>query len=237
MSRSFRRGFTLIELLVVIAIIAILAAILFPVFAQAREKARQTSCLNNMKQLGLGFKMYLDNWDDTFPGLGQFNEKIGWIWATDHYKIDVTKGAIFPYVKSVGVYRCPSDAAPGQEKANSPTFLSYSMSSQYLQSDGSMISEADISEPSETILLMEESDASALNAGLNDGYFVADLSSHDYNTDRHTSGGMFTFADSHAKYMRAKDVRDAKTGKPGRFVYMMFINPTQRADMKKKYLK
>src|SRR5947208_15879514 len=67
-ARTQKRGFTLIELLVVIAIIAILAAILFPVFAQAREKARQTTCLSNMKQLGLGFRMYLQDYDGVFPG-------------------------------------------------------------------------------------------------------------------------------------------------------------------------
>src|ERR1700751_5673294 len=65
-SRS-RRGFTLIELLVVIAIIAILAAILFPVFAQAREKARGISCLSNLKQTGLAFAMYVQDYDETTP--------------------------------------------------------------------------------------------------------------------------------------------------------------------------
>ena len=65
--RCSRYGFTLIELLVVIAIIAILAAILFPVFAQAREKARQASCLSNCKQLGLASNMYVQDYDETFP--------------------------------------------------------------------------------------------------------------------------------------------------------------------------
>ncbi len=91
-----RRGFTLIELLVVIAIIAILAAILFPVFAKAREKARQISCASNEKQLGLGFLQYAqDNDEMLIPAT--YGQPQGWA------------GRIYPYVKSVGVYKCPDD--------------------------------------------------------------------------------------------------------------------------------
>ncbi|MEO7719746.1 MAG: DUF1559 domain-containing protein [Capsulimonas sp.] len=88
-------AFTLIELLVVIAIIAILAAILFPVFAKAREKARQTSCSSNMRQLGLGFLQYEQDYEEMSPGSDAFGQ--GW------------GGRIYPYVKSSGVYGCPDD--------------------------------------------------------------------------------------------------------------------------------
>ena len=109
-------GFTLIELLVVIAIIAILAAILFPVFATAREKARQISCLSNMKQLGLGFTQYQQDNDELGPNVtdgnpGQ-NETGGWMYvlSTTTPSFDPTKGSIYPYVKSAQVFVCPDDS-------------------------------------------------------------------------------------------------------------------------------
>ncbi|BDI33724.1 hypothetical protein CCAX7_57750 [Capsulimonas corticalis] len=102
--KSYRTGFTLIELLVVIAIIAVLAAILFPVFAKVREKARQTSCLSNMKQLGLGFMQYEQDSDDNFPITAAYpasqGDYLGQGWG----------GEIYPYIKSTGVYQCPDDA-------------------------------------------------------------------------------------------------------------------------------
>ena len=90
-----RRGFTLIELLVVIAIIAILAAILFPVFARAREKAKQTSCLNNMKQLGTAALLYQNDFDDYFVPYAVWGNK----WFT---------GLLEPYIKSKDAFVCPS---------------------------------------------------------------------------------------------------------------------------------
>lgn len=95
-------GFTLIELLVVIAIIAILAAILFPVFAKVREKARQTSCSSNMKQLGLAFVQYAEDYDETYPSTNATRQSSfpnGQAWA----------GKLYAYVKSTAVYHCPDD--------------------------------------------------------------------------------------------------------------------------------
>ncbi len=115
-----RSGFTLIELLVVIAIIAILAAILFPVFSRAREQARKTTCLSNMKQIGMALAMYTQDWDETLP-----------FWRTPcHYDwANYPPGGLFwmeqlmPYLKNLDVFRCPSssqewgwygDCYPGQ---------------------------------------------------------------------------------------------------------------------------
>src|ERR1035438_8303880 len=102
-----QQGFTLIELLVVIAIIAILAAILFPVFAKVREKARQTSCTSNEKQLGLAFAQYVQDNDETYP-VGAKNSNYS---AGDHFGVGWA-GAIYPYVKSTGLYVCPDDITP-----------------------------------------------------------------------------------------------------------------------------
>src|SRR5207302_8702194 len=106
--RSRLSAFTLIELLVVIAIIAILAAILFPVFAQARAKARQAACLSNMRQLGTGLTMYAQDYDETLPlndyignGLAPL---IGW---RDPRAGDSWCSGIYPYVKNAQIYVCP----------------------------------------------------------------------------------------------------------------------------------
>lgn len=93
MHRARRAGFTLIELLIVIAIIAILAAILFPVFARAREKARQTSCQSNLKQVGSGLSMYVMDYDSLYPASP--------FWTTWEWQINT-------YVRSEQIFRCPS---------------------------------------------------------------------------------------------------------------------------------
>lgn len=95
-----KKGFTLIELLVVIAIIAILAAILFPVFARARAKAQQNNCLSNLKQLGLGIRMYMSDYDEKSLGAWTPTPHITWMQA------------LYPYVKNTQIYVCPSDSNP-----------------------------------------------------------------------------------------------------------------------------
>lgn len=107
-----RRGFTLIELLVVIAIIAILAAILFPVFARAREKARQASCLSNMKQLSLAVIQYMSDNDQRFPLdlLNHPNQNTGNTLDTDPWGNAryVWRRGIYPYAKNYQMFVCPS---------------------------------------------------------------------------------------------------------------------------------
>src|SRR6185369_1746411 len=111
--RPRKTGFTLIELLVVIAIIAILAAILFPVFAQARESARKTMCLSNFRQTGTAIEMYKQDYDGYWPLWWNGDEnhigdiKYGRYWS----------GAVLPYTKNYGIRKCPSDPFANTDNA------------------------------------------------------------------------------------------------------------------------
>jgi prepilin-type N-terminal cleavage/methylation domain-containing protein/prepilin-type processing-associated H-X9-DG protein len=126
------KAFTLIELLVVIAIIAILAAILFPVFAQAKEAAKKTHCLSNVKQIGTGFAMYLADVDDTLPWAAYWDYSPGAGWATAAGGMHEWSEVILPYIKNgkaqpasyagaaggAGtIYACPTSKVPGQLNA------------------------------------------------------------------------------------------------------------------------
>ncbi len=152
------RGFTLIELLVVIAIIAVLAAILFPVFAKVREKARQISCISNEKQVALGFMQYVQDNDETYPigdavgsGLGAYINGRGW--AT----------RVFPYVKSAGVFRCSDDPTADTTGLNgsagevdSTVSYGYNSDLDALGPNGAL---ASLSAPAATVLLFEAQNA------------------------------------------------------------------------------
>jgi prepilin-type N-terminal cleavage/methylation domain-containing protein/prepilin-type processing-associated H-X9-DG protein len=205
-----RQGFTLLELLIVIAIITLLAAILFPAFAQAREKARQTHCLNNMRQLETAFAIYLQDYDGTLPGAGSAKSlsRVGhWVPAAPvslTQPCHVEQGAIYPYLRNPQVYVCPSDAN-GQVKR-----LSYSMNDRL-----DFLSAALIDDSSKTVLLVDEQN------GLDDGSITAmhiysyctqttcyyiPVPGPDYPTTVHTGGAVFGFLDGHAKWKRASQI-------------------------------
>ena len=200
--RQRDRGFTLIELLVVIAIIAILAAILFPVFSKAKEQARQTVCSSNMHQLALGFLMYTKEYDGYFPSAGNVNSTYTTDWVSVNpsyivvdgvnYIANVERGSLFPYVKDKKVYRCPSD----------PTITSISyMMPQQLDPSTTPTDTANIDDfryPSSTIMVVEEAaDTSGTSvAPHNDGVFCPYAACNDYTQGN--QGWDFT-ADWHAK--------------------------------------
>jgi len=137
-----RAGFTLIELLVVIAIIAILAAILFPVFAKVREKARQTTCLSNMKELGLGFAQYEQDYDGSIP-IRNYPTSVNW------------PTAIYPYVAGVGVFHCPDDANTAVVTSGAYTYYPVSYAENQDVATGSSDNPAAWTSPSNTVLLSE----------------------------------------------------------------------------------
>ena len=136
-----QKGFTLIELLVVIAIIAILAAILFPVFQKVRENARRASCQSNEKQLGLAFIQYTQDYDESMPA-GYPGANWGQGWAGD----------IYSFVKSTGVYKCPDDST--SPSAANYSVVSYSLNKQLTPNiGGNAISTWNA--PAKTVLLCE----------------------------------------------------------------------------------
>jgi prepilin-type N-terminal cleavage/methylation domain-containing protein/prepilin-type processing-associated H-X9-DG protein len=191
MNRLFRKrnAFTLIELLVVIAIIAILAAILFPVFAKAREAARATQCKSNMKQLATAMAMYIQDYDETYPGRSQTFGHWGYVLA--------------PYTKNRDLHRCPSNprstvnvsaGAPASDPA--PLKISYCINAWIFNNPLPMASLAD---PADRIMLSEETnghnDYVGAIWGNGSGNYLVGFAGH--------SGTMnVAYADGHVKAMR-----------------------------------
>lgn len=196
-------GFTLIELLVVIAIIAILAAILFPVFARARENARRASCQSNEKQLALGFMMYTQDYDERFP------QHWGYYYSGGGGAAFPWSLAILPYVKSNQLFFCPSDTNPIHKSSNSVSTgnVSYgynyaflAMSGSYPVVPSSLNLLSSIKYPSETLLLAD----TGSNVSPNDSYVIY-VNSH-LPDDIHLEGCNFAFTDGHVKWMKAETV-------------------------------
>jgi prepilin-type N-terminal cleavage/methylation domain-containing protein/prepilin-type processing-associated H-X9-DG protein len=209
-----RRGFTLIELLVVIAIIAILAAILFPVFAKAREKARQTSCLNAIKQISLGMLQYIQDYDEKMPFHYHFvngiyaNPPFSWQRGYGYTRWMIN---IEPYVKNWQIFQCPSDSA---RNINATDFSSYGYNSYSLGMTYTTpatyrshrgVNLAEIWEPSRTIMIGPSPNIPPGSDSVNrcGTYWWAG-----WNPCRHNEGSNYAFVDGHAKWYQ----RDATAG-------------------------
>jgi prepilin-type N-terminal cleavage/methylation domain-containing protein/prepilin-type processing-associated H-X9-DG protein len=150
-SRKLHQAFTLIELLVVIAIIAILAAILFPVFAKAREKARQITCDSNMRQLGLGILQYAQDNDETMVRV-HLNPADGTIDQNKSYP--GWAGPTYAYIKSTGIYKCPDD--PTGPTTDNPPHVPVSY---FLNKNAVGATLAQFNAPASTVLLAEDQGA------------------------------------------------------------------------------
>ena len=231
-ARFSQYGFTLIELLVVIAIIAILAAILFPVFAKVREKARQTSCLSNEKQLGLSILQYVQDNDETFMASDNGQGGHGWI------------SRVMPYIKSVPMLKCPDDPTapiPNDPRVVASYGFNSSLSALLTPTTSQM---ASLTSPASTVMFFEVTGviadiADPVASGLDysvsgnggDGgggyipnpwakYDTGPIGGRPYNalydkslTGRHTDGANYLLSDGHAKFFRPTAVSSG--GVPG----------------------
>jgi len=223
---SNKRGFTLIELLVVIAIISILAAILFPVFARARESARRASCMSNLKQIALGVMMYKQDYDETFPLIkvnsaenATPNNPYGWA------------DSLQSYIKSLQVFRCPSDSSKhvfddsgvfaGQP--NPSNWADGGYTSYFMNDYAGGASDSAFSFPAQTILLAEGGGWDSASArysgngcdGARDGLGTSKKICSTTANSRakipqgglwvHLIGGNYAFADGHVKWLKGNN--------------------------------
>lgn len=207
MSRA-SRGFTLIELLVVIAIIAILAAILFPVFAQARGKARQSKCLSNLKQLGLAFHMYASDYDDLLPYMAPSRWNWTYEWADGaayRARMAMVYSSLDPYVKNGLIWFCDDDplrtaamAAGGWGTSADAAAgrISYALCTQWNTYDGGEDPACPASGEATDLV---HGQPSQLNLMCDNGLYNNTNASE--NRGAHNVGSNFLFMDGHVKWV------------------------------------
>ena len=217
------KGFTLIELLVVIAIISILASILFPVFARARESARRASCLSNLKQVGLATMMYVQDYDEFYPASYSRNNVTppeGHDWSGTR-KYWYWQQLLYPYTKNIQVFVCPSsnnqditgDLRPENYGANFYIFVEY---------NATRVSMASIQSASSTYMIMDAGNFRITKAQSNTysgGNYLPGMGTSggtctgaptavlaDCQTGRHFLGVNMAFADGHVKWLKSSVV-------------------------------
>jgi prepilin-type N-terminal cleavage/methylation domain-containing protein/prepilin-type processing-associated H-X9-DG protein len=220
-----RRGFTLIELLVVIAIIAILASILFPVFARARENARRSSCASNLKQFGLAFMQYTQDYDESYPGYyiptnepapGGPNWEPGvWYWPQ----------ILYPYHKSNQIFVCPSGVGAMSNAPVGGHYGSNLLITTNVAAGVASLKQSALSGPAGTYLAADWGNiimhpaygpgpdynnfylpGSGKLAGMPGSPNISSVYKSDYQNGRHLEGINIVFADGHVKWQRSEKV-------------------------------
>ena len=196
-----RQGFTLIELLVVIAIIALLAAILFPVFSRARENARKSSCANNLKQIGIGIAQYTQDYDETLP-MSEWN-------TTGDLR--PWHDTIFPYVKSIQLYKCPSNTRPITDRIADTRIgapRSYHINGDATTTDAGGntpcrtaygVALADVAKPAETIIVTEQRNRGGPDVNFGNVAASGTPLTHAERLLGHLGTTNFVFIDGHVK--------------------------------------
>lgn len=230
-------AFTLVELLVVIVIIAVLAALLLPVLGQAKSRARSTECLNNLRQLHLGWTVFANEHDDALPFNNDTDQAgkdlthpswvAGWLRTANETgdKSDGTNasllvgmqyaqfGSIGPYVQNANVYRCPGDKS---RRVRSMSLNAY-MNGTGIWQDSNYVTFTklvDIHKPADTWVFIDEREDS-----INDGYFAVDMTTQysiiDHPSSHHLGSGNLTFADGHVEPHRWNEGTTTPPVSPG----------------------